>query len=98
MAIWQDLVQYVRRNYKVDEETPNSLRLIFDTGNLRSQVVMLWHVTLMDGKEDWLQIESPVADLDAVDLKQALDEVGDLVCGGLSVVQDLLTLRHSVPL
>lgn len=98
MAAWQDLVGYVRANYKVSDESPESMKLIFDMGQLRSQVVMLWHVTLGDDNEEWLQIESPFAEVDKIDLRKALEEVGLIVCGGLALIGDVLTIRHSVPL
>jgi len=98
MASWQDLAAYVRSNYKVADESPTMMKLVFDTGDLRSQVVLLWCVTLKDGEEEWLQIESPFADVGAIDTDKALEEVGKLVCGGLAVMGNMLTVRHSVPL
>ena len=35
------------------------MKLLFDVGNLRSQVVYLWRMNLLDGTEEWMQIESP---------------------------------------
>ena len=98
MAEWQDLVGYVRANYKVADESPTMMKLVFETGDLRSQVVVLWRQTLKDGAEEWLQIESPFAKVDEVDIRRALEEAGNLVCGGLAVMGDILTIRHSVPL
>jgi hypothetical protein len=98
MTAWPDLVKYVRANYKIADETPTSMKLIFDTGHLRSQVVMLWYETLGDGAEEWLQIESPFAEVDEVDVRKALTEIGRTVCGGLAVIGDVLTIRHAVPL
>jgi hypothetical protein len=98
MTAWQDLVKYVRANYKIADETPTSIKLIFDTGHLRSQVVMLWYETLGDGAEEWLQIESPFAEVDKIDIRKALTEIGRTICGGLAVIGDVLTIRHAVPL
>jgi hypothetical protein len=74
------------------------MKLIFDTGELRSQIVMVWRVTLDDGAEEWLQIESPFAELGTVDLGRALQEVGQIVCGALAIVGNVLTIRHAAPL
>jgi hypothetical protein len=98
MATWSDVVAYVRSNYKIAEEKPNSLKLIFETGNLRSQVVLLWHLTLNDGSEDWVQIESPFGELGSVDLTAAVQMIGNTVCGGMAHVGNLVTFRHSLPL
>ena len=97
MSTWADLVTYVHSNYKVSDESQNSIKLVFETGNLRSQVVVLWHLTLERG-EEWVQIESPFGELGQVDLNAALQHVGNTVCGGLALVGNLVTFRHSLPL
>ncbi|MGV9213660.1 hypothetical protein ACTFTM_17540 [Micromonospora sp. RB23] len=98
MATWADLKSYVRSNYKISDEQQDLIKLVFETGNLRSQVVLLWHVTLADGSEEWVQIESPFGELRSVNVAQALREIGDTVCGGMSAVGDMVTFRHAVPL
>jgi hypothetical protein len=89
MATWSALTEYVRSHYKISEEKPGSLKLVFDLGNLRSQVVFLWRMTLNDGTEDWVQIESPFG---------RLDSMGETVCGGIAALGEFVTVRHSVPL
>ena len=98
MATWSALTEYVRSNYKISDEKPGSLKLVFDVGNLRSQVVFLWRMTLNDGAEDWVQIESPFGKLDSVNLRGAIDAMGQTVCGGIASLGELVTVRHSVPL
>jgi 5-carboxymethyl-2-hydroxymuconate isomerase len=98
MATWADLTSYVRSRYKISEERPNLIKLVFETGNLRSQAVLLWHLTLSDGAEEWVQIESSFGELGSVNLAQALQEIGNTVCGGMAVMGDLVTFRHAVPL
>jgi hypothetical protein len=71
--------------------------MIFDTGGMRSQVVIVWHMRLNDG-EEWVQIESPFAELGSVDLGQALQQIGNTVCGGMAMFSNLVTFRHSLPL
>ena len=98
MATWTELKDYVRAHYKIADEQSDMVKMVFGTGGLRSQVVLLVRQSLMDGTEDWVQIESPVADAKDVDLLRALKSVGQVVCGGAGMVEDLLTLRHAVPL
>lgn len=98
MASWANFVQYVRANYKIADETPDAVSMIFDTGGGRSQLLFLFHRRLMDGKEDWVQIESPFADLAASNLRRVLEEVGQLVCGGAVATGDKVVFRHSLPL
>lgn len=98
MATWSALTEYVRNHYKISDEKPGSLKLVFDVGDLRSQVVFLWRMTLSEGTEDWVQIESPFGKLDSVNLRGAIDSMGQTVCGGIAALGDLVTVRHSVPL
>lgn len=98
MTTWSGLTDYVRANYKISEETPDSLKLIFDVGNLRSQVVFLWRMRLLDGEEEWVQIESPFGRLGSVDLHGAVQGMRETVCGGIGTMGELVTVRHAAPL
>jgi hypothetical protein len=98
MATWSDLSAYIHSNYKVAESDDRRIKLVFETGSLRSQVVMIWYLTLNDGKEAWIQVESPFGELGSVDLTQALQAISSTVCGGLALVGNLVTFRHAVPL
>ncbi len=98
MTTWQDLTSYVRSNYKIADERSNIIKLIFETGNLRSQMVLLARETLMDGEEEWVTISSPVAPLGSVHLEEFLREVGGIVCGGAALEGDILVIKHAAPL
>ncbi|GAA1798735.1 hypothetical protein GCM10009682_20390 [Luedemannella flava] len=97
MATWNDVVSYVRANYKVSDEGPNKLKLVFETEDLRTQVVVLWHLTL-NNTEEWVQIESPFGELGNLNLAHALQQVADKVCGGIGLFGNMVTYRHAVPL
>jgi hypothetical protein len=97
MASWNDVVSYVRANYKIADDQPNMLKLVFETQNLRTQVVLIWHITLGEN-EGWVQIESPFGELGNVSLPQALQYVANTVCGGIALYGNLVTYRHAVPL
>jgi hypothetical protein len=88
----------VKANYKIADEQPEMLKLIFEVPNLRSQMVLLWHVQPTNSDEDWVQIESVIGEFGRIDVARAVREVGDVVCGGIASVADLVTYRHSVPL
>ncbi|GAA1753279.1 hypothetical protein [Nostocoides vanveenii] len=98
MANWASLVDYVNRNYKIADQNDTMVKLIFNTGDLRSQVIFVWKSSLMNGAEEWVTFESPFAEIAQVDLGTVLKEASNLVCGGLGLVGSMLTLRHSVPL
>jgi hypothetical protein len=99
MASWSELKQYIHNNYKIADERDDMIKLIFETGGLRSQVVIVWHVQLSGSGEHWIQIESPFGEIGSLDLVAALNAIGNTVCGGMSLVGgQLVTFRHSVPL
>ncbi len=98
MATWGEVKTFVHDNYKADDLADEVMKMVFETSDLRSQLVFLTHYTLQAGEEDWVSLESPFAEVGNVDLNRALEEVGNLVCGGLSQVNTMVTLKHSVPL
>jgi len=52
MANWASLVDYVNRNYKIADQNDTMVKLIFNTGDLRSQVIFVWKSSLMNGAEE----------------------------------------------
>ena len=98
MATWADVLTYVRSTYKIADEKPDAIKLVFEVGGLRTQVVMLWHLTLAGGPRSGCRSSHRSATSATVDLRRALDAVGDTVCGGLGKLGDLVTFRHAVPL
>lgn len=98
MASWGALNVYIHSNYKVADENPSLIKLIFEMPNGRSQMVLVGRSTLLDGLEEWAVIESPFGRIDDVDVKAAIREVSDNVCGGIASSGDFVTFRHSVPL
>lgn len=98
MTSWQGLTTFIKSNYKVSDENDSMIKMLFNTGDLRSQVVFIWKMGLMDGQEEWIQIESPVGRLDSINVASALRAIENTVCGGLGMSGDLLTVRHAAPL
>lgn len=98
MTTWADLENYISANYKIGDRQPGRLRLTFDVGGMRSQVVFVFRDTLRDGTEEWFSIESPIGPVNRVDLRRALERVGGMVCGALAQLGEMVVLRHSAPL
>lgn len=64
----------------------------------RAQVVVIAR-EIFDKKEEWVQIATPFARADEVDLRTVLSEVGaTTVVGGIVIMGDHVVLRHSLPL
>lgn len=104
MADWGDLVAYIRQSYDVIQYKPDEVRIRMsfakDEDDLlgRRQIMVVAH-EILDQKEDWVQIATPFATLDQVDLREVLTEVGDtIVVGGVVLMGQYVVLRHSLPL
>lgn len=102
MAEWADLVAFVRHEYRVVRDQPDEIRIRMSYGDddteERAQTVVIAREVL-DRREDWVQIATPFARLDQVDLATVLTEIGNtIVVGGAVVMGDHLVLRHSLPL
>lgn len=98
MATWGDLVAYVRESYDVIRDEPDEIRVRISFDDRRAQVVVIAR-ELLDRKEEWVQIATPFARADEVDLHAVLTEIGDtIVVGGPVLMGEHLVLRHSLPL
>ena len=103
MANWGDLVAYIRQTYEVVRNDPDEIRIrmVFapdeDTEG-RAQIMVIAH-EILDQKEDWVQIATPFARVEQVDLLEVLTEIGNtIVVGGAAVMGEHIVLRHSLPL
>ena len=103
MADWADLVGYIRHEYRVILDEPDEIRIRMSFGDDaetegRAQVMVIAR-EIFDQREDWVQIATPFARVDEVDLLSVLTEVGNtLVVGGVVVMGEHVVLRHSLPL
>jgi hypothetical protein len=100
VATWEELRQYIGMTQRVDPESGEDwVTFVLNTTADRLQQVFVSKMTVSEGGEEWAVIESPFGEVDAVDLKKALEESSKMVCGGLGVFQgNLATLRHALPL
>ncbi|WP_107766177.1 hypothetical protein [Nocardioides terrigena] len=97
MTNWNALTSFISSNYDVNEMTDSRVKMVFNTGDLRSQVVFLWRMELAQG-EEWIQVESVIGPIASLDMVQALRIMENHVCGGLALSGELLTVRHAAPL
>jgi hypothetical protein len=103
VADWADLVGYIRHEYRVILDEPDEIRVRMSFGDDaetegRAQVMVIAR-EVFDQREDWVQIATPFARVDEVDLLAVLTEVGNtLVVGGVVVMGEHVVLRHSLPL
>lgn len=99
VSTWIDLVSYVRVRYEVLRSSEHTLNFELPTEDGRSQLVSVHHVSAerADGGE-WVQISSPIARVDDVDLRRLLELAGQAVVGGAAIIDGVAVLRHAAPL
>lgn len=103
MATWRELAAFIRSEYRVVRNEPEEIRIRMvyradaDT-EPRAQTVVIAHEVL-DRKEDWVQIASPFARADQVNLAAVLEYIGNTTVVGAAVIMgEYVALRHSLPL
>ena len=103
MASWPDLVRFIELEYDVTRREPDEIRVRLHFGGQdvddgeRTQIAVVAREDV-DGQE-WVQIATPFARTDDVDVAAVLAEIGSTtVVGGAVIMGDYLVLRHSLPL
>lgn len=104
MTSWRDLATFIRQQYKVVRDEPDELRIRIrfhpqdGETDERTQIVVIAREVL-DRRDEWIQIATPFARVDEVDVTSVLHEVGHTtVVGGVVIMGEFLVLRHSLPL
>ncbi len=98
MATWEDLVRFIRTEYRVTRVEPDEIRVVVEFEDERAQMVIVAREVL-DHRDEWVQIASPCGKAAEVDLGQLLAELGDTtVVGGAVIMGDYVVIRHSLPL
>ena len=98
MATWEDLLAFVRTEYRIVEDTGDEVRVMVEYEDGRSQVIVLCREVL-DHREEWAQVASVCGLVRDVDLQRLLAEIGEtsVVCGAV-IMGEHVVLRHSLPL
>ena len=98
MATWQDLLAFVRTEYRVVEEAGDEVRVMVEYEDGRSQLITLCREVL-DQREEWVQVSSVCGLVKDVNLHRLLAEIGEttVVCGA-AILGEYVLLRHCLPL
>jgi hypothetical protein len=95
MADWNDLRRYIKSTYKIAEDNINSMTLLFNVDDNRSQAVM---VSSIDNS-GWASISTAVCTEHDIDARQALARNSTMIVGGLALLDDgTVIFRLSFPL
>jgi hypothetical protein len=95
MASGYDMVrQHIYANYKVSADDDGLLGLAFSLPDGRTQMVFVGRHTLMDGREEWVEVVSPICEMGAANCHALLQDAGNMVVGGLTVFGERISLKH----
>jgi len=101
VATWRDFVGFIDRTYKYEILNDDLLKLVFNTSNLRTQLVFLEHATCNSGAE-WFKVNSPIGKLTPQQVMYAARRLEDMVVGGIIINRlfdrHLQVLRDALPL
>ncbi len=97
MATWADVHRFVHNAYKAEDLNDSLIRLLFNTANLRKQIVFLEHAVNDSGSE-WLKVTSPIGTTAQVDPTQAATLVSEMLVGGISMGGDYVYVTNSMPM
>lgn len=98
MATWNTVKEYLISNYKCDPFLGDGLKLTFDLGGGRSQLIFVHWAGPNAHDAAWVDFQTPIGRLGSFSLEKALARTSDFVVGGLSLQEDIVTLRSCVPL
>lgn len=86
MATWSEVKKYVKANFSIVHETPNSLGMSFRFEDGRTHKITLLYAGQADvfGGE-WAKLISIVAEFTPTRLQKAAELAGGFHCGGIAV-------------
>jgi len=98
MADWNALHRYIKSEYKVASDEINSVKLIFNLDNDRSQLVVVEKAGEV-GDSEWAVVSTAVCGENEINPKAALMRSSQMVVGGLALVEGgPVIFRHSIRL
>ena len=99
MATWQEVRTYVHSNYKVEDIDPAMMKMLFDSGNGRSQIIFVGHFDLSEaGMGDWLTYFSPFCGTDQATANAVMGVASDNTMFGITEMAGMYGVRHVAPM
>jgi len=96
MATWNEVKEFIKSNYTVQNEEDNMIVLLQKFTDGRSQLIYVMKKDLNGAV--WADISSPIGTLKAGDINSALEALFGATCGGLVKVGDFHAVRHCMPI
>jgi len=97
MATWENVKEFVRDKYRLQEDEGDFFSMVFDMGDDRSQIVFIQKFETGNSGV-WAQISSPVGVIPQDKMDAALTMLNDKICGGLVKIGNRHFVRHCLPI
>jgi hypothetical protein len=97
MATFEGLRDFLADTYDVHHLDRHSVTVHLPAGETRTQLVTVRHFRFDTGAE-WIQIESAIGPIDALNLDEVVRLTDDTICGGIGFKDGNVTFRHAAPL
>lgn len=97
MTTWDGLKDFVNAQYQIEELSEHLLKVIFNTGNLRTQVAFIEFAGNETGVA-WVKMTSPIGRVADIDLRVASEKLAEMIFGGLVVAREWVYVTNGMPL
>lgn len=98
MATWREVENYLTSNYRTEKVGPSIIKLVFDLGNGRSQVIIVEGLALDEAEDAIVSFMSPFAKIDQITPQQLVNQMTGNSGLGVAVIGDWYALKNVAPL
>jgi hypothetical protein len=97
MATWKQIKDFIRNNYKLQEDEGDFFQMTFDIDDNRSQLIFIQKMKSQNGAI-WLQMSSPIGLIEDDEINDALEMLNEKICGGMVKIGEKHFIRECLPI
>ena len=95
MATWKQIKDFIRNEYKLQEDEGDFFQMTFELEGDRSQVIFIQKIKSEFGSI-WMQISSPIGIIEDDEINDALEMMDQKLCGGMVKIGKRHFVRHNM--
>jgi|TergutMp193P3_1026864.scaffolds.fasta_scaffold364625_1 1,2-phenylacetyl-CoA epoxidase PaaB subunit len=95
MATWKQIKDFIRSNYKLQEDEGDFFQMLFELEEDRSQMIFVQKIKSEAG-DIWVQISSPIGTIEDDEIDDALEMMNDKLCGGMVKIGERHFVRQNM--
>ena len=97
MATWNQVRELIQTTFPTNRDFGDCLKINFKLDEERSQLLFIER-RVSQGAGDWIQVSSPIGIIPPEKMDELLEEVYNVVFGGVVKIEGKHYLRESMPL